>query len=119
MFPRPLYVSVRYLENASFGPCACRVWLWLFCVVSRHGMSEEEAPASAYLRAVPKCVAGFVYTERPRTLSTGSIDITAHTHAQMHTHYGRHVRRVCGVVMAMELTVSRTYMYPSQILPHT
>ena len=35
-----------------------------YSVVSRCGMSEEEAPASAYLRAVPKCVAGFVYTER-------------------------------------------------------
>ena len=25
-------------------------------MVSRHGMSEEEASVSAYLRAVPKCV---------------------------------------------------------------
>ena len=28
------------------------------------GMSEDEAPASAYLRAVPSCTAGFVYTWR-------------------------------------------------------
>ena len=28
------------------------------------GMSEDQAPASAYLRAVPSCTAGFVYTER-------------------------------------------------------
>ena len=41
------------------------------------GMSEEEAPASAYLRAVPKCVAGFVYTERGPLPSQ-------HTHT--HTH---------------------------------
>ena len=27
-------------------------------------MSEDEAPASAYLRAVPSYTAGFVYTER-------------------------------------------------------
>ena len=31
-------------------------------MVSRHGRGEEESPASAYLRAVPNCVAGFVYT---------------------------------------------------------
>ena len=30
---RPLYVSVRYLENASFWTI-CRVWSWLFYVVS-------------------------------------------------------------------------------------
>ena len=28
------------------------------------GMGEDEAPASAYLRAVPSCTATFVYTER-------------------------------------------------------
>ena len=28
------------------------------------GMSEDEVPASAYLRSVPSCTAGFVYTER-------------------------------------------------------
>ena len=61
-------------------------------------MSEEEAPASAYLRTVPKCVAGFVYTEWPRTLSTGSIDITAHTHTRTDTHtlWSPHEVCVCG-----------------------
>ena len=59
------YVSVRYLENASM--CSQSIWPWLFCVISRHGKSEEEAPASAYLRAVPKGVAGFVYTERGKS----------------------------------------------------
>ena len=40
--------------------------------------SEEEAPASAYLRAVPKCVAGFVYTERGKSTkdTVNSIAIT-------------------------------------------
>ena len=28
------------------------------------GMTEDTAPASAYIRAVPSCTAGFVYTER-------------------------------------------------------
>ena len=97
---RPLYVSVRYLENASFfGPCVCRVWPWLFFVVSRHGMSEEEAPASAYLRAVSKSVAGFVYTERGKSTKNTVNSIApwhihnntylhVHTHAQTHTHNG-------------------------------
>ena len=35
-----------------------------FLVDKPSGMSENEAPASAYLRAVPSCTAGFVYTER-------------------------------------------------------
>ena len=35
-----------------------------FLVDKPSGMSEDEAPASAYLRAVPSCTAGFVYTER-------------------------------------------------------
>ena len=38
-----------------------------FLVSKPSGMSEEEAPASAYLRAVPNCVAGFVYTERGKS----------------------------------------------------
>ena len=35
-----------------------------FLVDKPSGMSEDEAPASAYLRAVPSCTAGFVYTEQ-------------------------------------------------------
>ena len=35
-----------------------------FLVNKPSGMSEDEAPAGAYLRAVPSCTAGFVYTER-------------------------------------------------------
>ena len=35
-----------------------------FLVDKPSGMSEDEAPASAYLRAVPSCTVGFVYTER-------------------------------------------------------
>ena len=35
-----------------------------FLVNKPSGMSDDEAPASAYLRAVPSCTAGFVYTER-------------------------------------------------------
>ena len=31
-------------------------------------MSEDEAPASVYLRAVPTCTAGFVYTRGVRQL---------------------------------------------------
>ena len=45
-------------------------------------MSDEEAPASAHLRAVPNCVAGFVYTERGKSTkdTVNSIAGTAHTH---------------------------------------
>ena len=51
-------------------------------------MSEEEAPASAYLRAVPKCVAGFVYTERGKSTkdTVNSIAIIAHTHTHNNTY---------------------------------
>ena len=35
-----------------------------FLVDKPSGMTEDEAPASAYLQAVPDCTAGFVYTER-------------------------------------------------------
>ena len=70
-----------------------------FLVSKPSSMSEEEAPASAYLRAV--CVAGFVYTEWGKSTkdTVSSIAITAHTHthnntylhvhthAQMHTHF--------------------------------
>ena len=54
-------------------------------MVSRH---EEEAPASAYLRTVPKCVAGFVYTERGKSTkdTVNSIAITAHTHTITYLH---------------------------------
>ena len=50
-------------------------------------MSEEEAPASAYLRAVPNCVAGFVYTKRGKSTkdTVNSIAIIAHTHTHTHT----------------------------------
>ena len=53
-----------------------------FLVSKPCGTSEEEAPASAYLRAVPNCVAGFqVYTERGKSTkdTVNSIAITAHT----------------------------------------
>ena len=35
-----------------------------FLVDKPSGMTEDEAPASAYLQVVPSCTAGFVYTER-------------------------------------------------------
>jgi hypothetical protein len=35
-----------------------------FLVDKPNGMSEDDEPASAYLRAVPSCTARFVYTER-------------------------------------------------------
>ena len=35
-----------------------------FLVNKPSGMSDDDAPASAYLRAVPNCTATFVYTER-------------------------------------------------------
>ena len=50
--------------------------------------SEEEAPASTYLRAVPKSVAGFVYTERGKSTkdTVNSLAIThTHTHTQIST----------------------------------
>lgn len=49
------------------------LWVLLWnCVDGAHtflvnkpiGMSEDDAPASAYLRAVPDCTASFLYTER-------------------------------------------------------
>ena len=53
---------------------------------------------------LPKCVAGFVYTERGKStkdtvchLSTHTITyLHVHTHAQTHTHNGCHVRCVYG-----------------------
>ena len=59
---KPLGLAVCY---------GCGHLLWS-CVDGAHtflvdkpsDMSEDEAPASAYLRAVPSCTAGFVYTER-------------------------------------------------------
>ena len=48
-------------------------------------MSEEEAPASAYLRAVPKSVAGFVYTERGKS-TKDTVNSIAHTVTHTHTH---------------------------------
>ena len=77
---KPLGVAVCY---------RCGHMLWssvdgtnTFLVSKPSGMSEEEAPASAYLRAVPNCVAGFVYTERGKLTkdTVNSIAITAHTH---------------------------------------
>ena len=59
---KPLSLAVCY---------GCGHLLWS-CVDGAHtflvdkpsGMSEDDAPASAYLRAVPSCTVGFVYTER-------------------------------------------------------
>ena len=41
---------------AQYGPGYSHLWFL-------DGVNEEEAPANTYLRAVPKCVPGFVYTE--------------------------------------------------------
>ena len=59
---KPLGLAVCY---------GCGHMLWS-CVDGAHtflvnrpsDMSKDEAPASAYLQAVPTCTAGFVYTER-------------------------------------------------------
>ena len=59
---KPLGLAVCY---------GCGHLLWS-CVDGAHtflvdkpsGMTEDEAPASAYLQVVPSCTAGFVYTER-------------------------------------------------------
>ena len=55
-------------------------------------MSEEEAPASAYLRALPKSVAEFVYTERGKSTkdTVNSMAITAHMHTHTITHIYMH-----------------------------
>ena len=106
MFPAHFTWVCVIWKTRPVGPCASRVWPWLFCVVSRHGMRP---PASAYLRTVSKCVAGFVYTEGGKS-NKDTVNSIQHTHthththtythnntcAQMHTHNGRHVRRVCG-----------------------
>ena len=66
-----------------------------FLVSKPSGMSEEEAPASAYLRAVPNCVAGFVYTERGKstkdTVNSTCIAITAHKHTHTHIYMYTHM----------------------------
>ena len=41
-----------------------------FLVDKPSGMSEDEAPANAYLRAVPSCTVGFVYWYGGLQLST-------------------------------------------------
>ena len=59
---KPLGIAVCY---------GCGHLLWS-CVDGAHtflvnkpsGMTEADAPASAYLRAMPNCTASFVYTER-------------------------------------------------------
>ena len=42
----------------------CVDGLHTFLVNEPSGVSKDDAPASAYLQAVPSCTAGFVYTER-------------------------------------------------------
>ena len=59
---KPLGIAVCY---------GCGHMLWstvdgahTFLVNKPSGMTEDDAPATAYLTAVPNCSAGFVYTER-------------------------------------------------------
>ena len=61
-YRKPLGLAVCY---------GCGHLLWstvdgahTFLVHKPSSMSESDAPASAYLRAVSSCTAGFVYTER-------------------------------------------------------
>ena len=49
-----------------------------FLVSKPSGMTEDDAPASAYLRAVPNCSAGFVYTERGKSTKSSSVPINQH-----------------------------------------
>ena len=83
---KPLGVAVCYRCGHMLWSCVDGAHTFL--VSKPSGMSEEEAPASAYLRAVPNCVAGFVYTERGKSTkdTVSSIAITAHTHTHTHTH---------------------------------
>ena len=83
---KPLSVAVCYRCGHMLWSCVDGAHTFL--VSKPSGMSEEEAPASAYLRAVPNCVAGFVYTERGKSTkdTVSSIAITAHTHTHTHTH---------------------------------
>ena len=65
-------ISQQYtFDRKPLGLTACGHLLWstvdgvhTFLVDKPSGMSVDEAPASAYLRAVPSYTAGFVYTER-------------------------------------------------------
>ena len=58
---KPLGTAVCYRCGHMLWTC---VGGHTFLVNKPSGTSEDEAPASAYLRAVPNCTAGFVYTER-------------------------------------------------------
>ena len=62
---KPLGVAVCYRCGHMLWSCVDGAHTFL--VSKPSGMSEEEAPGSAYLRAVPNCMAGFVYTERGKS----------------------------------------------------
>ena len=57
-----------------------------FLVSKPSGIS---APASAYLRAVPNSVAGFVYTERGKSHCQLHCHHSTHTHNNMYAHMHR------------------------------
>ena len=59
---KPLGIAVCYKCGHMLWSCVDGAHTFL--VNKPSGISEGEAPASAYLRAVPNCTTGFVYTER-------------------------------------------------------
>ena len=59
---KPLGLAVCYRCGHLLWSCVDGAHTFL--VDKPSDLSENEAPASAYLRAVPSCTAGFVYTER-------------------------------------------------------
>jgi hypothetical protein len=59
---KPLGIAVCYGCGHLLWSCVDGVHTFL--VDKPSGMSEDDAPASAYLRAAPSCTATFGYTER-------------------------------------------------------
>ena len=116
MFPRPLYVSALFRKCVLLDHVVCP---WLFCVVSRHGRSEEESPASAYLRAVPKCVAGFVYNERGK--STKDTQLTPlpsqHTHTMTHIYMYTHMHRCTHTMVIQHFAILQLQIMHKHHLP--
>ena len=68
---KPLGIAVCYRCGHMLWSCVDGAHTFL--VSKPSGMSEDDAPASAYLRAVPNCSAGFVYTERGKSTKERSL----------------------------------------------
>ena len=94
---RPLYVSVCYLENASFWTMCLHsmalaiVWfLDMAWVKRKHQLVLTWGQCLSVWQDLCT-LSGQEHCQQAPLTSQHT-----HTHAQTHTHYGRHMRRVCG-----------------------